>query len=505
MTTSDLQAEFRSFLKSSGTNVELLSDELREAITIDTPLASLLEEMLDLGKHVVLTGTAGSGKTHLLAAAMATNRWNYKIVTDLADRPQAEWPQIFTGEAPWLVAGNEGAFLAGADAGIPHFKSIISALHALQSGHDPAESQFTLMDVAGFDAGRARLVEKVVRLPIVEDYATDHLSPYPYEAWKLLDDAQILNRLGSLVERASAYSDDGAFTFRHVWKFVADMLLGPPNETWITRAFSGTSEVSRAIQRSVDESAFAMPHVSGRLWYGDLQGIQEHFLPGGISVLEHELGSPARLEESAESTQEWFREARRVCAFTLKESPLDVTANSRQEMWRGLVERNSARPLLKAVNSYLSYGLLSSIGDDPLLWLQYDTERRAMKPEHQAAIGVARASDFEIVRNRVVPSSIRDDDASLGGRVLLRHGPSDAVLQLSPDLVDEVLQTRSHRVIDREHVEFDWRLFHYLSLVSSSVGAEDESLYMAHWNFARRSGDLVKWHVGDGAVERTDV
>ena len=72
MTTNTDQArtEFRDFLGSVKT-AEAISREVREAMTVSTGLEGALAGAILRARSVVIAGSAGSGKTHLLESLRA--------------------------------------------------------------------------------------------------------------------------------------------------------------------------------------------------------------------------------------------------------------------------------------------------------------------------------------------------------------------------------------------------------------------------------------------------
>src|SRR5262245_48709450 len=117
--SEQLLVDLRDFLTSSATTVEWMSDDLREAVSINTGLENVIEAALAAKRSVVIAGTAGSGKTHLLQRAGQLKGCN--VIPDLAALPDTEWSHIFSQRTPVVVAGNEGAFLSGVANGIAGF------------------------------------------------------------------------------------------------------------------------------------------------------------------------------------------------------------------------------------------------------------------------------------------------------------------------------------------------------------------------------------------------
>src|SRR4051812_41037639 len=65
--TPDVSAELKSFLASVKV-AETISDSLRAAISVETGLEEAIRSAVAAGKDVVVAGSAGGGKTHLLHA-----------------------------------------------------------------------------------------------------------------------------------------------------------------------------------------------------------------------------------------------------------------------------------------------------------------------------------------------------------------------------------------------------------------------------------------------------
>jgi serine kinase of HPr protein (carbohydrate metabolism regulator) len=66
----DLVSQFIDFLRSFK-NSESLSPQLRVAISVRTNLHAILLDVCAEGRTILLTGSAGSGKTHLLHAIIS--------------------------------------------------------------------------------------------------------------------------------------------------------------------------------------------------------------------------------------------------------------------------------------------------------------------------------------------------------------------------------------------------------------------------------------------------
>jgi hypothetical protein len=84
----------------------------------------------------------------------------------------------------------------------------------------------------------------------------------------------------------------------------------------------------------------------------------------------------------------------------LKSPILEERLERPADLW-SQVRKKQHQPLLRAINQYMSYGLLG-LGDDLELWTQYDTERRELKPGVQISLGTALSDSFELRRSAVI-------------------------------------------------------------------------------------------------------
>ncbi len=495
--SSRLFQELVDFLRSSATNVEWMSDELRVALHLTTRLEDVVKQAITEKRNVVIAGTAGSGKTHLLRS-MGLVR-GYEVTNDLSALPEEDWSKLFGKGKRAIVAGNEGAFLQASHKGLPGFEHVVKLLHSIQKGEDPSDEGPTVIDAAGFDPAGSHVIGRLVALDLLKKYA-EGLPDLPSASWQMFEDEHVRERLAVLVEAASAEAGSDGFTFRQLWQFVADMLeAGRKNEQpWFTRVFDGASEVSNRISDVFSLISIPLPHVGNQLWHGDLVRLRDAFLDCALPILDKLLFEMIR-DPSKEVRLARFRTLRILAAFGLRQSPIDGMLNSGVDLWSKARSRESA-PLLQAINRYFAFGLIE-LGDDLELWLQHDTERRLIKPDVQISLGAAKASDFAIRRSCVIANKPEGIEQIEGGRLLLVHNPSGATLSVTKDLIDGVLRTRSHRTNERRDVEYDWRLGRFFEQVAS-VAARPDRLKVAKFDFQARSGRLMMWQVGTDRIRR---
>ena len=488
----------KGFLTSSATNVERLPDSLRSQLSIATGLESVISAAIKRKRSVVIAGTAGSGKTHLLKGLDIPAK-SYEIVSDLSALPEKKWNNLLRGPRPTIIAGNEGAFVMARSKNYAGFAEVLDLLHMAQQSQDtPHRSKAPIIvDAAGYDPAGQKAISLLVRLPILRDYIRATKPELHCLTWDLFQEPAVCDRLAMCVEAASAESDADGFTFRQLWQFIADLIEGPrEGETWIDRTFSGDTEVSRRISTACDPRRFSLPGISSHLWYGDLLHLKSNFLPGAIPVLEQVLQfKPADVQIS-----DWQKRLRAIALLGLKSSPLDTYFSRGADLWS---EVRSGRHigLIRQINRYFCYGLLD-LSSDLELWLQHDTERRVSKSNTQGSLGSVPANHFSLVKSRVIANKTDEMSQLPGSRIMLRHNDSGSSLHITKDLVDAILKTRSHRTLERRDVEYDWRLSKFFDSIAKTTSRVDR-LKVASFNFQVRRARLLSWDVG-GVVSKVD-
>lgn len=116
---------------------ERASDENRDRIHVKTPLESKIVEWLLKGRDVILTGSPGDGKTHLLQQVKVNlEQHEIKLQTeqDASQKTEpeilSEWKRARDGKVPFLLAINHAPLrkLAKAAGNEPEFKAFYDAI-----------------------------------------------------------------------------------------------------------------------------------------------------------------------------------------------------------------------------------------------------------------------------------------------------------------------------------------------------------------------------------------
>lgn len=494
-----LAKDFVDFIQSSAANVEKISDQLRTVLNVPTGMEGVVRSAIGARRNIVIAGTAGSGKTHLLRT-LGGETAGYKVIPDLAALPQQEWASVFVGTSPILVAGNEGAFIQGRVQGFVGYEAVVNLLHATQQGEKITNDKSpVVIDVAAFDPASSSVLRHMVSSKLISDVIEETRSPEDFSGWQLLSDAIIIRRLERLVELASTCGGGEGFTFRQLWKFVGDLYSGIPNEFWFERITSGSSLVAERIREVFSPNMFPLPHLGNRMWHGDMTYLRGKFIDSAKPLLNFFTSKMQESISGGGQALEVFEKFRLFTLFTLQESPLDTYWNDSVELW-GQVRQQEVRPIVEATNNYLTYGLIR-LGDELELWCQHDAERRDKKPPTLLSFGRVPAKEFEIVRNRVFNNIGEPATRLVGNRFHLRHTPTGATMSITKDLVEALSKPRSFKTDDRAGVEYDWRIFRFISEVARSASTRDR-LRVAAFDFVKRNARTHTWQISRSSVRK---
>lgn len=351
-----------------------------------------------------------------------------------------------------------------------------------------------VVDAAGFDTAGQHVIASILELPILEEFIAEFSGELAKSAWSMISSKVIRERISKLVEIASAHSETDGFTFRQLWQCVADLVVSAADDQpWFIQLLSGISEVSNRIVQVFDVASLSLPHIGNRLWYADMQRLEPLFIEEARPVLGRLMAVMAR-EQDPQRRLDIFRALRILALFGLKKSPIDEMLRAGTELWNQVALCHH-RGLLQAINQYFAYGLID-LGDDMELWIQHDTERRQVKPRLQVSIGTAAANSLSLVKSLAIANPPSGVSSPKGSRLLLKH-ENGATLSVTKDLVEGLVKMRSHRMTDRQDIEYDWRLTTFFEKVAASGVSRNDKLQVAHFDFQTREGRLSKWQITD--------
>jgi hypothetical protein len=512
-----------SFLRSMRTAERLRgSPVLQEAISCRTPLFEELKSAIREKRHVVITGSAGGGKTHLLD----------EVRHELSD--EVRFCHVGSGEQPakgeWFVrwhedgtkltkqerdgllrdldggslviAINEGPLRAMAEETEDESAAVLFD-HArrflrlgqlgaplededgreLSAEHIRAEEHPIVIDVAGFDpVSNDQVMIELLGNACVSDLVNER---YPdsmrSREWALLHDSAVVSRVRRIISLASL--DGEPVLWRDLWNLVGDMAIPEEDQPWYERLLFGESEISRRIRRFLSLSGMVLPHIDTALWQGEeglsrLQAALRPELPPWPAEVETRSRDPRARDRQ-------FRVAQlRYLLTSIEEHPAFTFAVG-VTPWLSTQGPAAVQRLVARINRFRLYSAAHEDLNTDLalnLLLQTEFSMREKASTTQVHLGQTRYSELTITQSRAVVG--RPGRAEVPGSRYYLKGPrldrgEAPSLRLTGDLWQRLERQRALVRSDRECRELDLDLdrFFYelvrpgqdLSIVHTSI------------------------------------
>jgi energy-coupling factor transporter ATP-binding protein EcfA2 len=468
--------EFRQFL-GSFKNAESLSPELQAAIAVDTGLEPVVKAALREGRCVIIAGSAGSGKTHLvrsvvgeLGSELAVARPGQRprdqhilVVEDATELDAAERVAIANSASRsrvgTLLAINEGPLLEAARQ--PAAELLQRALRLLHRSHRGVTQPFdldspTVIDMGAFDPLASNVVTQILALPLLTamleapECACDPLDCPRRRAWRQLRSATVRERLASTLRVVHALERE--WLFRDLWDWVADLTLGgscdddPPTSPWFWRVFYGDSRLSEALRDLVSPDDVVLPRLDARIYYGDWAAIEPELLPE-TELIQQSSGN------RGENDTQIFRYVKAQVLFLCERMDL-----SQQALSHVPLPGHNVGALLRTLNEYFAFGLRAGSEAVLDLFVEHAIERRSEHIDGVIKLGEAEAGGFALKRPQVVanhPDEIVRDGA---GALFLVHGETESAFRVDGERLRLLRRGRTVRSADRAQIDLDWDL-----------------------------------------------
>jgi energy-coupling factor transporter ATP-binding protein EcfA2 len=237
----------RSLYRGNSAYADKQNEALLKRIHIETSLDNAIKNNVKKGKDVVLTGSPGDGKTHILRVlnTVLSSYDNPPIIQLDAscltnEEIYEEWKKARKNKYPYVLAIN-AAILFSLSQQYPKFSPITSAAKQMENAiYFTEPNSIDDTDVVVFDLSRREILHKeIVRSTIVkitsEHLYSECLSCHMHSSCpvhlhrKLLNDSLFQERLNILLTRVSLKGQHA--TLRDMLSFFAFLLFGDRNCT----------------------------------------------------------------------------------------------------------------------------------------------------------------------------------------------------------------------------------------------------------------------------------
>lgn len=505
-------------------NAESIGPEIRTLISVDTGLESSLLAAVDAEMLVLVTGSAGSGKTHLLETL---RRSKYKVVTPEERPPTTPHILLVRDATEWtaeerrdfvrrrtpkatVIAINEGPLRETANLdGAGPYRLAVEMLRTAQLGLAmPADStRPCVIDMGAYDPIDAGVLASILALPALKDVVYGSECGCPPDvcprrtAWAQFQHDQARTRAAEALRLANLIGP--SWLFRDLWDFVGDMVLGgdcandPPTSPWFWRMFFGHSRLSAALRDICDPAGLPLPRADGRLWYGDWTASELQLVDGA------ELLQVSRPDLMPERFTYMKTQMAVLGAHT---NVPRLLAHTNAGQLRGALLAREPLPFIASINQYMVYGTLPTSHTQLDLWVDHSVERRTSRAPCQIRLGRVPAADVEIRPSIAVVNRPDGGPPFPGTKRFLVHSRSGASLELTSEKLVLLEEGRSPLRSQRPHTDLEWDLLRFFARILEKEKSSDE-VGVATFEFSRLSGHLYNYRVGlaPPVIERADL
>ena len=491
----------------------------------DQVVAEVLAEDLVSGKHVVICGTAGSGKTELLFQVLdilrgmgvgttdlgenRTQTFTSKeiaYVTDLSGMGEDSTTKIANAIAEGatvVIAGNEGVLHWLRK--IPQLSAAKARLHELQSGGTgSSQDALRVVDLGGLS--RVSGITKLLATPaVIEAARKDECDDQTCLRNRSIDLLQHPSVISAIEEILSGAFQGEQVHFRSAYNYVADLLIdgscADGTSPWFYRMFFGRSNLANTVRQTRWLSELLLPELAtlalSRQWsqLRDRMGTLSIDISKGAYPTQYDEGELVNLIEVAAEYPAVTRE------FVSEELSLSLAAITSAiiSMPRGAItDGSTVLRLIELIHSFLQYRSEEPGADANALdlWFEPAIKRGVKRSIGALTLGTVAANEFTVRQSALVSG---DTKLKLQGtRQFLVYPPlaHRAVgLELQPSLVQSLMKGRSIRTADRSTDEAD------LALARFFAGVQEHATDIAPGQFKLfaedRGGGSVfsKWRI----------
>ena len=458
----------------------------------DISLEDSLVAAIMNGRNLVVTGSAGGGKTMLIEHIIGKVRQlkpdiSLFVVNDLTaiteDR-RSYLRENISKYNQYIIAANEGILR------LKEVRELLDGawetLRLLQNGENSKNPEKCIVvDIAGFDPITSALagilsdenIHAAVKLHEENCSLNSPNNACPrIEALNLLD----FKMASEVVEIVKAVFGSSEVTYRELWNFVIDLFFGGecnssiPTSAWFWRLFRGKNSISTKLNIHHKPNILSMPEVTPFLYRGDWQKVIGLYFNNNYNFVDP--GSAPILER--ESTYEfdllfWLKiQTALVARASDIEHPLFV-GEIASNLEKQVIVENRIDLLVEALNGYFTRSA-SEVNQNSLnLWIDLATEKKSKRSRSLIGIGSYPKRDLEIIKSKIVGNL--DGVEVLGSRVYLRSkNNSSSRMELSSYFFDALIQGRPISTERRQFDDVDHAIKKFYLEIFNSHEVEDQ-------------------------------
>ena len=530
-----LVSEALNFLRSSKTT-ESLSAELASALYVpftlenEVKLETVIAEAVKNGRNVVVAGSAGGGKTMLVNQIISelkkqkielniideSDLENFNIiknhvsvVRDLTAVSSEVATKIIKSESGcFIIAANEGALMDKVFEG--YFDSVIRDLHSLQTGNKPNDdSQPVVIDMASIDplsnAIQTLLSNKILHqaVELFESQSGSKNSPRIL-ALKQLRNNDVALAISQLI---TSTLGPGEVTFRELWNFIADLLLGgdndttPPTSVWFWRLFKGETSISDLITKSLKPEFLALPNESFALFTGDIEGLKLSKLSKDLWLHPGVIPMDVSNVEKRNNLITWLRIQYALIEQLASHKSKSIFVGSfSTELNDKVAKKYDKVSLIQALNGYFRRKEASENDSSILeLWIHFMVERRQDRGFGLASLGSVSAGLLELNSSQSIANlnNVQLKGSRLFLQPVLEHKNSTNGLEINSNLFKAISRGRATSLSDRDNDDIDLAIKKFYFAISNVATLERHDVLNILSTPHEENAKEYSWKIGN--------
>ncbi|MDC0861331.1 hypothetical protein OAQ08_01870 [Alphaproteobacteria bacterium] len=450
----------QSYYKSFKNIAENKSDEEFQLLHIEDKVENFVRDKLNRSKIVIVTGSPGDGKTHLIKYLQQHIPTNTKIILDANENTDEVIKSIedhHKNKEPLVIAINEGVLLNCAQESNTEIAQyligcILYQYRTSQHYNKFAEDIFLINLKNRNNLNRdkiQRIIEKLSEAFTSCENCSDCLAA---ENLKMIQQDTIKEKLLELLSRSSVFAPH--FTMREIWAFFSFMINnshqcgGEKVESmyYYNNIFDNDLEGIFEWIKQFDPIDTTFPNIDYKLWLFSPDLITEENYPGGIKNVQ----KPQDLDDQEDRFKSFINFKRKsYFESTIKFKKPQKKNQNAHEIYLNLSENNhnSKRDLISFINN------LFGIDDDNFLYLFLSHRFDVQKQEYVITNKRIPHDELEIVVPKLNDNVKDAFENFLPEYVMFDHkdnfnenGISPSALKVNLDLVKFLLDSKQKTI-----------------------------------------------------------
>jgi hypothetical protein len=380
----------------------------------------------------------------------------------------------------------------------------------LQTGNKPNDdSQPIVIDMASIDplsnAIQTLLSNKILHqaVELFESQSGSKNSPRIL-ALKQLRNNDVALAISQLI---TSTLGPGEVTFRELWNFIADLLLGgendttPPTSVWFWRLFKGETSISDLITKSLKPEFLALPNESFALFTGDVEGLKLSKLSKDLWLHPGVIPMDVSNAEKRNNLITWLRiQYALIEQLASNKSKSIFVGSFSTELNDKVAKKYDKVSLIQALNGYFRRKEASENDSSILeLWIHFMVERRQDRGFGLASLGSVSAGLLELNSSQSIANlnNVQLKGSRLFLQPVLEHKNSTNGLEINSNLFKAISRGRATSLSDRDNDDIDLAIKKFYFTISNVATLERHDVLNILSTPHEENAKEYSWKIGN--------